>query len=134
MTISGLCQAMAATWARARGVSPTPTEPVVAYTILLVGHHRGGRRPYRAEVPDVILLPRRADFAPETMPEPGTPAKKAVHLVVADMGRLSGWLGQAAMIHRCLVCGGRWIGGLLWPANADAEEFPRTTPMRWPWR
>lgn len=118
MTVSGLCQLLASTWTKALGVTAHPTAPVAAYALcsadatLVAAMEAGGDQPA-----EPILLTCRPDISVAQIPAAISPAELVIPRLVSDPDRLTNWLGPAPLSHRPLICAGRWIGGLLWPAS-----------------
>lgn len=107
---------IAKSYASARGSSPTPRQPAVAYSLDEGGQVQllawgGAGEPRRR-------LARRAP-AGETITSPG-PAVAALARLLEEPGDLADWFDAAAYTHRPLLCGNRQVGGVLLPASACA--------------
>lgn len=127
LTLADLGEVMTQAWARLGQLQPSPAAPVAAYAVSssdpsIVVVIRTGPENARS-----VLLPRREDFPPPHVPPPGLPAESVMGQVTANVQRLGDALGQASLVHRPLLCGGRWLGGLLWPAKASPADLLGTT-------
>ncbi|NLF32124.1 MAG: HDOD domain-containing protein, partial [Planctomycetes bacterium] len=120
-TLGQLTGLIARTWADALGLEPTPLQPVVAYTLSRTDDTAVVARHTAAEGTATELVRTRRDLSSIPVPADGMPGPTAMRKIVADAGNLQSWLANEALVHRPLIFGCQWVGGLLWPAAAAGD-------------
>ncbi len=101
------------------GWQPSADQPVVAYAVGQAGEAvemlraNGTRKPVRRTL-------RPAKKSPPVLPADPSAAAALVALL-ADPQDIADWLDPSACRHWPLVCGGRWVGGVLLPGSAVGE-------------
>ncbi|HUS46767.1 MAG TPA: HDOD domain-containing protein, partial [Phycisphaerae bacterium] len=107
--------------------SPSAGRPVVAYsiseddkTLLAVRYDGSDSWPWRS-----LALADGFD-AGAAEDEPAA-AGEVVSALLADPGDLGEWVAIAACEHQGLICAGRWVGGVFYPAPGPAAAGARET-------
>lgn len=121
-SLSQLTGLIARTWSRALGLEPTPLQPVVAYTLSGIDNTAVLARHVAGEDARTALVRTRKDLPSVSVPTDGMPGPAAMRTLVADGESLHDWLANEALVHRPLIFGCQWVGGLLWPASATGTE------------
>ncbi len=115
---------IARTWAEALHLAPTPLQPVVAYTLSRSDDTAMLARHSAADETPTDLVRTRKDLPSVDVPGDGVPGPTAMRAIVADGEHLHAWLANEALVHRPLIFGCQWVGGLLWPAATAGAELP----------
>ena len=121
-SLSQLTGLMARTWADALHLEPTPLQPVVAYTLSRTDDTAVLARHTAAEGTRTDLVRTRKDLPSIPVPADGMPGPTAMRTLVADAENLHEWLANEALVHRPLIFGCQWVGGLLWPTTSSGTD------------
>ncbi len=119
-SLSQLAELIAKTWAQTTGLTTGEHTAVGAYILSRSDNIAilacGGD----AKTPPITLIPTRADLQSIAAPGAGVPAAVAITQFAAK-ANIPPWIARPTMTHRPLICGGQWVGGLLWPAG-EADD------------
>ncbi|MDP7637337.1 MAG: HDOD domain-containing protein [Phycisphaerae bacterium] len=107
------------------GVTPTPAEPLVTYCVGRGNEEVTLVRSAGGQAPTFMTCGRNPRFEAEREPVFGTSAAAMMSSVLDDTEPLSEWVDLSSYLHRPLVCGGRWIGGVLYPGAGGGAGSDR---------
>jgi len=122
-----LCRLLTRTWAGAGEITPSGEAPVAAYVIC--SGDRSVILAVDAGLEDVEMhVLAGGDESPGlSPPSPATPASEVMERLVSDIQAVPDAIGRLPLAHYPLVCGGRWVGGMLWSAGAAKAQLADET-------
>ena len=123
VTVSEVVACVADVTAEAFGRTPSPIEPVVAYSISDGQGRIVAAAANAAEGAGVRTFARGDGLSARADAPAGASGRELLDVIVAEPDEFIEWADVSACSHVPLLCGRRWVGGVLAPAqDRDGDE------------